>query len=209
MADQKDLTPKLITPDGPKPTQITREELFDLLKPTGQSEAQMATMATLMAEAMAKAVTTAVTEAQNAIFDKMSGESKYGEWNIANFPDRSVFNPQGENPALLPRPALNGDVLWVGTPMDERENTRFEIDYANQLEAGIFHSGKWIVTDLAPGQGKRALLVVFPCVEPDHRAALPSGYFDRTEKRHVTGMEVMLREMVEEAASKRAARAVA
>lgn len=174
MADQKDLTPKLITPDGPKPTQITREELFDLLKPTGQSEAQMATMATLMAEAMAKAVTTAVAEAQNAIFDKMSGESKYGDWNIAKFPDRSVFNPKGENAELLPRPELNGEVFWVGTPMDEREMSREEIEAANRLRPGVYHGGRWKVVDLAPGQGKRALLVVFPCVEPDQRSSLPS-----------------------------------
>lgn len=165
--------PVLVTGDGErKPPAITREELYELLKPTGQNEAMLAQMSTLMAEAMAKAVTTAVTDAQNAIFDKMSGESKYGDWNIANYPERSAFNPKGER--ALPRPRLNGDIFWVGTPMDEREMSREEIEAANAIEPGIYHGGQWKVVNLAPGMNKRALLVVFPCVEPDQRSSLPS-----------------------------------
>jgi hypothetical protein len=177
MADPKDLTPKLITPDGPKAPAITREELYELLKPSGQNEAMLASMATLMAEAMATAVTKATTDAQNAVFDKMSGETKYGEWNIANFPDRSAFNRKGENEKVggLARPRLNGMVFWVGTPMDEREMTREEIEAANAIVPGLYHGGQWKVRDLAPGQtGTRALLVVFPCADPDQRAGLPS-----------------------------------
>jgi hypothetical protein len=177
MADPKDLTPKLITPEGPKAPAITREELYELLKPTGQNEAMLASMATLMAEAMATAVAKATADAQNAVFDKLQGESKYGEWNIANFPDRSAFNRLGENEKVggLARPKLEGMVFWVGTPMDEREMSRDEIDAANAIKPGRYHGGQWQVRDLAPGQtGTRALLVVFPCAEPDQRASLPS-----------------------------------
>lgn len=171
-----DLTPKLVTPDGPKAPAITREELYELLKPTGQNEAMLASMATLMAEAMATAVSKATADAQNAVFDKMQGETKYGDWNIANYPARSVFNPKGDNPnSGLPRPELVGHVFWVGTLMDSREMSHAEIEAANQLTPGTFHGGQWRVKDLAPGQtGTRALLVVFPCAEPDQRAALPS-----------------------------------
>jgi hypothetical protein len=180
-----DTTPRLVTGDGDrKAPAMTREELYELLKPTGQNEEMLARMSTMMAEAMAKAVTTAVTEAQNAVFEKMSGETKYGEWNIANFPERSVFNPLGDNPKNgLPRPELNGDIFWVGTPMDEREMSREEIEAANAIQPGIYHGGQWKVINLAPGMNKRALLVVFPCVEPDQRSSLPS-------------MLAMLREMV-------------
>jgi hypothetical protein len=191
---QKPKEPMLVTAEGErKPTAITREELFELLKPSGQNEAQMATLATMMAEAMATAVAKATADAQNAVFEKMSGETKYGEWNIANFPDRSVFNPLGDNAKTgLPRPELNGEIFWVGTPMDEREMSREEIELANELRPGIYHGGQWKVTNLAPGMNKRALLVVFPCVEPDQRSSLPS-------------MVAMLREMVDAAKAHAAA----
>lgn len=176
MADPKDLTPKLITPEGAKPPAITREELYELLKPTGQNEAMLAQLVPMMAEAMAAAVAKATTDAQNAVFDKLQGETKYGNWNVANYPARSVFNPKGDHPEKgLPRPEVNGHVFWVGTLMDSREMTHEEIDLTNKLVPGRFHGGAWKVTDLAPGQtGTRALLVTFPCADPDMRANLPS-----------------------------------
>jgi hypothetical protein len=177
LAEMPKKDPVLVTGDGErKAPAITREELYELLKPTGQNEAQMAMMATLMAEAMAAAVAKATTDAQNAIFEKMSGESKYGDWNVAKFPDRSAFNPKGDNESVggYARPTLNGHVFWVGTPMDEREMTRDEIEAANAIVPGHYHNGQWKVTNLAPGQGTRALLVTFPCVAPDARSSLPS-----------------------------------
>jgi hypothetical protein len=181
VAETKSETPsRLVMPDGerkPVASTMTRDELFEGIKllaaAIGGARQQDANLADTLSQSIADT------------FERMEGKfrERDGEWNIARFPDRSVFNPQGENPGLNPRPELNGEVFWVGTPMDEREMSREEIEAANAIQPGVYHGGQWKVVNLAPGMNKRALLVVFPCVEPDQRSSLPS-------------MLAMLREMV-------------
>jgi hypothetical protein len=175
---------RLVMPDGerkPVASTMTRDELLDAIKMVVGSQRTAEEIATNVAREVA-------SDVASAVFERMEGKTRHGDWNIARFPDRSVFNPQGENAELNPRPELQGEIFWVGTPMDEREMSREEIALANQLRPGIYHGGQWKVIDLAPGQGKRALLVVFPCVEPDQRSSLPS-------------MVNMLREMTADAAA--------
>lgn len=180
MADNKPETPsRLVMPDGerkPVASTMTRDELLDAIKVIVGSQRTAEEIATNVAREVA-------SDVASAVFERMEGKTRHGEWNIARFPDRSAFNPQGENPELNPRPELNGEIFWVGTPMDEREMSREEIEAANAIQPGIYHGGQWKVVNLAPGMNKRALLVVFPCVEPDQRSSLPS-------------MLAMLREMV-------------
>jgi len=122
----------------------------------------------------------------------------------------------------VPRPPLKGEIQWVGTPVVWHEQTYDELRYLNLIEPGEYHNGEWIVRDLQPGvKGSRKLYVHFPNLDPDKRADLPNGYWDASAKdedgvpligqdlnnplrkgRLVTGMEQMLREMVEEAAAR-------
>jgi hypothetical protein len=173
---------RLVMPDGerkPVASTMTRDELLDAIKLIVGSQRTAEEIATSVAREVASDVAASV-------FDRMEGKTRHGDWNIANFPERSVFNPQGDHPSLgLPRPELDGEVFWVGTPMDEREMSREEIEAANAIRPGVYHNGQWKVINLAPGMNKRALLVVFPCVEPDQRSSLPS-------------MLAMLREMTGE-----------
>ena len=144
-----------------------------------------------------------------------------GEYNIANFPNKSAFNPRGENKTVggVPRPMLKGEVSWVGTPVVWHEQTYDEMVLLNEIEAGIYHNGEWTVTDMTPGvKGSRKLYVHFPNKTTDERANLPSDYWDYNARdengevfvgmddneptkrgRRVSGMEIMLREMVETA----------
>lgn len=177
--ENPEMAPRLVTAEGvrqPVASTMTRDELLEAIKLIVGSQKTAEEIATRVA-----------SEVAADVFDRMEGKfrDRVGDWNIAKFPARSAFNPLGDNEEAggLARPHLNGEVFWVGTPMDEREMDREEIELANAIEPGIYHGGQWKVINLAPGQNKRALLVVFPCVEPDMRASLPS-------------MRDMLREMV-------------
>lgn len=186
--DNPEMAPRLVTGDGerkPVASTMTRDELLDAIKLIVGSQRTAEEIATNVAREVA-------SDVASAVFERMEGKTRHGDWNIARFPDRSAFNPQGENPELNPRPELLGEIFWVGTPMDEREMSREEIEAANEIQPGIYHGGQWKVVNLAPGMHKRALLVVFPCVEPDQRSSLPS-------------MLAMLREMADEAKARSAA----
>jgi hypothetical protein len=164
--------PTLVAKDGTRtpapPAVITREELFALVKEIIGSQQSAESIATKVAGEVAAQVAADV-------FDRMEGKNQFGDWNVKNYHARSVFNPKGDHPELGdPRADIEGQVFWVGTLMDGREMTPEEITLTNKLVPGRFHGGAWRVVDLAPGQtGTRALLVLFPCAEPDQRAALP------------------------------------
>lgn len=181
--ENPEMAPRLVGADGvakPVASTMTRDELFSAIKLLADAIGGARQADASLADTLTKGIADA--------FERMEGKfrDRDGNWNIANYPARSVFNPLGDNAEVggLPRPHLEGDVFWVGTPMDEREMTREEIELANQIEPGIYHGGQWKVINLAPGQHKRALLVVFPCAEPDARGSLPT-------------MAAMLREMVD------------
>jgi len=164
--------PALVTKDGARTPAaagpISRDELLALVKEIIGSQSS--------AEAIAAKVASEVaTQVSADVFDRMEGRNQYGDWNVKNYHARSVFNPDGDHPTDgKPRPDIVGHVFWVGTLMDAREMTHEEIALTNKLVPGRFHGGAWRVVDLAPGQvGTRALLVLFPCAEPDQRAALP------------------------------------
>jgi len=180
MSIEKEPVPVLVAKDGTRTapaSTLTRDELLDIVKQIVGAQQT--------AEAIASKVAAEVAaQVASSVFDRMEGKNQFGDWNIKNYHARSVFNPKGDHPELgLPRPELDGHVFWVGTLMDSREMTHEEIELTNKLVPGRFHGGAWRVVDLAPGQtGTRALLVIFPCAEPDQRAALPD-------------MVTMLREM--------------
>lgn len=171
MSDKELGPPLLVKGDGTRtaPSSISREELLELVREVIGSQRSAEEIATKVAGEVAAKVAADV-------FERMEGKSQYGDWNVRNYHERSVFNAKGDHPTLGdPRPHLVGHVFWVGTLMDEREMTRDEIDLTNKLTPGRYHNGAWRVVNLAPGQtGTRALLVLFPCSEPDQRAALPS-----------------------------------
>ncbi len=171
-----------------------------------------------------QAQTAAQDQKQTALVDALQhirADINKGEYNIANFPNISAFNPRGENTTVggVARPPLKGEILWVGTPVVWHEQTYDELRLLHQLEPGVYHNGEWIVRDMEPGvKGSRKYYVHFPNLDPDKRADLPNGYWDYnatdddgtpligmdqdnpTKKgRLVTGMELMLREMVEAA----------
>lgn len=207
-------TPTLVKKDGervtPAQAAVTREDMLEIVKAIvgGQQAASEA----------ANAKTDAVVDALQHI----RADINKGEYNIANFPNVSAFNPLGENATVggTPRPALIGEVAWVGTPCVAHEMTAQEIALMNRLQPGEYHNAQWVVTDQQPGvRGTRKLRVDFPNKEQDQRADLPNGYFHPTEKvpmrddltgevkmtrRWVTGMEQMLQEMVDEAESRNA-----
>ena len=205
--------PRLVKADGstmtPADAPMTRSEFMEAIKLIVGGQAQ--------ASETANAKTDAVVDALQHI----RADLNKGEYNIANFPNISAFNPRGENKTVggVPRNPLKGEIAWIGTPIVWHEQTYDELELLNQLEPGIYHNGEWIVRDLQPGvKGARKLLVMFPNMETDQRAELPNGYWDASAKdeagrplvgqdpnnlartgRQVTGMELMLREMVEEA----------
>lgn len=182
MTPEKELGPPLLVQkDGTRttPSAISREELLELVREVVGSQRAAEDIATKVAGEVAAKVAADV-------FDRMEGKNQHGDWNVANYHGRSAFNPAGDKAA--PRPELVGHVFWVGTLMDSREMSHEEIDLTNKLKPGRYHGGAWRVVNLQPGQiGTRALLVLFPCSEPDQRAALPS-------------MVDMLREMTAEPA---------
>jgi hypothetical protein len=169
--ESKEPTPVLVAKDGerkPVASTMTRDELLDIVKAIVTSQRTAEDIATKVAGEVAAQVAADV-------FDRMEGKNQYGDWNVKNYHERSTFNPKGDHPELgHPRPEIDGIVFWVGTPMQAKEMTHEEIALTNALKPGRFHGGAWRVVDLAPGQvGTRALLVLFPCTEPDQRAALP------------------------------------
>jgi hypothetical protein len=182
---EPEIAPRLVTGDGqtkPVGSTMTRDELLAGITLLVQAIQGQRSQDAALSESLSQTIADT--------FERMEGKfrDRDGEWNIANYPERSVFNPKGEHRTLgQPRPLLNGEVFWVGTPMDEREMTRDEIEAANAIRPGIYHGGQWKVINLAPGQGKRALLVVFPNVEPDQRSSLPSML---TMLREMTGEPV-------------------
>jgi hypothetical protein len=165
-------TPTLVGKDGtrtPTPGVATFDQLLEALKVVVGSQQTAEAIATKVAGEVAAQVA-------SDVFDKLEGRNQHGDWNVKNYHERSVFNPKGDHPDLGdPRPEIDGIVFWVGTPMQAKEMTHEEIALTNKLVPGRCHGGAWRVVDLAPGQpGTRALLVLFPCAEPDQRAALPS-----------------------------------
>lgn len=133
---------------------------------TTSTEDLVAMVAKLAAEVAQGTVT--------AVLNKVDKpEDRKGDWNVHNFPDRSVYNPRGEKD--FPRADIVGDIWWNGQYLRKNDHTVEECILINQLRPGVFHHGQWIVTDLAPGvTGKRSLLVTFPCKDPDQRFSLPS-----------------------------------
>ena len=168
MSDKELGPPLLVKGDGTRTAaqSITREELLELVREVVGSQRTAEEIATRVAGEVAAKVA-------SDVFDRMEGKNQYGDWNVANYHERSVFNADGDK--ANPRPDLRGHVFWVGTLMDAREMSHEEIDLTNKLTPGRYHGGAWRVVNLAPGQvGTRALLVLFPCSEPDQRAALPT-----------------------------------
>lgn len=194
--------------------------------PMTRSEFLAAVQMIVGGQQAASEVANAKTDAVVDALQHIRADINKGEYNIANFPNISVFNPRGENATVggVPRNPLKGEIAWAGTPLVWHEHTFEEIELLNQLEPGEYHGAQWIVRDLQPGvRGTRKLRVDFPCKEQDQRADLPNGYWDASAKdergqplvgqdldnparkgRLVTGMELMLREMVEEAQSRHA-----
>lgn len=164
----------VVSEDGPMSESMTLSandlktllaEVANLVKKDGLDEQNVAEMS-------AKAAAAAVQSVQERWYD----ERKY--------PMKSVFNPAGD--LEHPRPDLTGEIYWVGTLLNKAELTTDEITLLNRLEPGLYHKGKWTVTNLEPGNpDKRRLLVLFPCSTIDQRNDLPRS------------MTAMLREMVE------------
>jgi hypothetical protein len=210
--------PVLVKKDG--------ERMTPADAPMSRSEFLAAVQMIVGGQQAASDTANAKTDAVVDALQHIRSDINKGEYNIANFPNISAFNPRGENKTVggRPRPPLKGEIAWVGTPVVWHEQTYDEIQLLNQIEAGTYHNGEWTVRDMTPGvKGSRKLLVTFPCKTHDERANLPSGYWDYNAKnedgtailgddlneptkrgRRVTGMEVMLREMVEEAKSRQA-----
>lgn len=96
------------------------------------------------------------------------------------YPAISAFNPEGE--LKNPRPALLGDIYWVGYLLRGDELTRQEIELVNGLRPGDYEvrarSGQPLpfkVRDLDPGSREsRRLLVLFPSATADQRHDLPT-----------------------------------
>ncbi len=175
MAEQ---IPVLVKKDGertPVASTMTRDELFAAMQMLIQSQQA------------GQATTDAKVEHIADAMAQIKSDMHKGDYNIANFADRSAFNPKGERDH--PRPEIVGEVLMFGAPLDEREMTHDEITYANKIVPGIYHNGAWKVIDKAPHSGTRKLLVDIPCKEPDQRASLPS-------------LVAILREIVAEAEAK-------
>ncbi len=215
--------PRLVKTDGstmtPTEAPLTVGNALELFKALlAENRASQVEAAQIQADAF--------QQAQLAVAKKLQAEAESAdEKAMKTFTNRSAFNPQGENPlidGLSPRPKLVGEILWVGTPVVPHEQTRWEIELLNQIEAGAYHNGEWVVRDMEPGvKGSRKLYVHFPNLDPDKRADLPNGYWDSQAKdaagvpfqgmdqqnplrkgRLVTGMEQMLRGMVEAAAAR-------
>lgn len=210
--------PRLIKGDGttqtPGDTPMTRNEFLEAVKAIVAMQAGAADVAAQKTDAVVDAL------------QHIRSDINKGEYNIANFPNVSAFNPLGENKTVggRPRPQFpkNTTISWVGTPVIWHEQTYEEMVLLLQLEPGIYHNGEWVVVDRQPGvRGSKDYRVDFPCKTADERSALPSDYWDANAKdedgtpligldpdnphrkgRRVTGMEIMLREMVEEAASR-------
>jgi hypothetical protein len=218
MADE----PRLVGKDGERKTpgdvSLTRSEFMEAMR--------------MMAEGIQGAVTAqmaaqdAKTDALAQLLAKSKEEFERNDTNyLRSFKNVSVFNPRGENALVggVSRSPINGEVFWVGNRVVWHEQTFEEITLLNQLESGVYHGGEWIVRNLSPDvRGTRSLRVDFPNMTSDERARLPNDYWDyqarddngqvwvgqdphNPEKkgRRVTGMEIMLREMVEEAAARR------
>jgi hypothetical protein len=149
-----------------------------------------------IAEISAAAASSAATSANNTARGQW--------WNEALYPEKSVFNPEGDK--ANPRPKLNRDVLWIGYRLQEEELQREEINLLNQLKPGYYprhdfhgmvipNSEKFFsVTDMDPGIPNGRLLVMFPCKEQDDRAELAK--YDRGR-----GMVDILLEMVPQASA--------
>ncbi len=191
----QDQTPRLVKPDGermaPADAPLTLGNAFEMFKALlAENRASAEESARIQAEAFASA--------QLAMKKKLDEEAESEDQKaLKSFKNRSVFNPYAED--CRPRPEIKGEIAWLGTPCLRAEQTREEIELLNQLQPGLYHNGEWKVIDQTPGvKGSRKLLVMFPCMDPDQRAALPGGYTDPQTGRFVTGMEQMLREMVTE-----------
>lgn len=140
----------------------------------------------------AQAIASIAAKAAGDVFEKTNGQF----WDIRNYPGVSVFNPDGEK--NHPRPEINGEVFWLGYLLHKDEQTREEIELINQIQPGIYNGAgaephsPWLVMNLLPGvQGKRKLLVLFPCKDETDRANLPN----RRARGGDTAMCDMLREM--------------
>lgn len=203
--------PTLVGKDGtrqtPSEAPVTRSDFLTAIRE--QNAVLAEAIGTVRAEGEARTAQLAQSLAE------IKADREKGEYNVANYPGISVFNLFGDK--ARPKPTLKGEVYWGACLFDERDMTAQEITLANQLTVGVYHHGDWEVINLNPGRGARKLRVKFPQGDPDQRAALPSDYLHPTEKepvynpetqqielrrRRVTGIEVMLQEMVDEAAGR-------
>lgn len=218
-----DMEPRLVGKDGERKTpgdaSMTRSDFMEALKlVVGGFQDAMVSANTAQNEK---------TDALALLLKKSKDEfERNDEHYQKTFLNRSAFNPRGEHPEFgVPRDPIKGEILWIGTRCIWHEHTYDEIVLLNQLESGVYHNGEWVVKDMEPDvKGSRKLYVQFPNLDPDKRAELPNGYWDSTAKdehgvvftgmdlnnparkgRQVTGMELMLREMVEEAKSRKSA----
>jgi hypothetical protein len=141
---------------------LGREELLSVVR-------ELVAAGQMTTEKVREIVATTTIDA----YDKASGKN----WNIANYPRISHFNPRGDKDH--PRDRLIGEVFWLGFKLSEAELTQGEIALVNQLEPGLYGpDGTWVVKDMQPGtndRSKRKLLVIFPNKDEDARARLPQG----------------------------------
>jgi hypothetical protein len=220
MAEQKE--PTLVKPDGTRQTTsetpVSRADFLAAVQAivggvTETQREQIATLAEAIGSVRAEGETRTTQIAQSLA--EIKADMHKGDYNIANFPGVSAFNPLGEK--AHPRPTLKGEVSWMGDPVRESDYTAHELALFNQITKGVYHNGQWEVIDLQPGRAGRRLFVKFPCADKDQAAQLPGSYLHPTEKepvynpetqqtemraRVVTGVEQMLREMVETAAAR-------
>lgn len=154
--------------DGSTPITLTFDQLKELLGSSGGNTAAISAIAAQFGDGVIKA--------------------------DPNPPYRSALNPIGDRDR--PRPPLMGTVFWLNTRLDATELTYEEIELLNALKPGVYGPyGAWVVEDRAPGMGRpedRVIQITFPNKDADHRSGLPSSY------KGMTGMVVMLREMVEQ-----------
>jgi hypothetical protein len=98
--------------------------------------------------------------------------------------------PEGN--VLRPKPKLTRESYWVGHRISEDELNPLEIELLNQVKAGRYHGGKWLVKENTDDTGTtRRVEVWFPTKDIDHRMEVP-----HSADPVMTGMALMLQEMV-------------
>lgn len=153
---------------GDTPVTITGDQLLALVQDlVRQNQATT--------EALAKAIPTAMGDALAE-----ANQRARQWWKEEEFPGISVFNPKGD--LHHPKPVLNRDVLWLGFPLQEEQQTAGEIRLLNRLRpgdfdmhddmGGVIKPAFFKVRSLDPGSPNGRLLVTFPCATTDERMLL-------------------------------------